>query len=669
MNDTDKNDRRLGGRRLTDGTSLGEVKIEVSSAVLTVFVIVLSFAAIILLWLYAQQTAHIRLIVFFLSLIIIVSVVVFIDQVQKKQQLHKLQLRQLISQRTGELEMAKAAAEAARLQAEQINRQLQASVGHANLMTQQAMEAGRSKSDFLAEMSHQIRIPMNAIIGFSEMLADDNLTEQQKKQVGIIRESSRQLLQLINDILDFSKIEAGKLEIEIAECTLESVLAAVESLMRPLATEKSLQFEIIRSQPLPEFIRTDPTRLKQCLINLISSAVRFTERSYVYVRVFWDNSGSNPFIRFDVEYTQSVLSSERQYRGFGRSGAAGLGLTITQRLAEFLEGSVTIGSTTGKGSVFTLTIPTGMPPVPQVAAARRVDAAAAGRRLSAKMVDSLRLGGRALLAEDSPTNQALVELLLKKLGVEVVIVENGQQAVQKAMEQKFDVILMDIQMPVMDGFEATNQLRKNGVKIPIIALTACAMKGDDEKCFAAGCSDYISKPIDRKKLVEIIMKYLAVKGLSPDPSVAALAKTEASQNSPAAGGAQASARTGIEIDWQLLNERIGSQELIDEVIPIFIKDNTERMKVLSGAVEKNDKREIKFYAHSIKGAAATIGATGISELARLLEAAVRDLDNSKYKSIFEELSVRFTRLVDFLSKDDWKQAAQQASSRQHTEKS
>jgi CheY-like chemotaxis protein len=310
-----------------------------------------------------------------------------------------------------------------------------------------------------------------------------------------------------------------------------------------------------------------------------------------------------------------------------------------------------------------------MPPVPQVAAARRVDAAAAGRRLSAKMVDSLRLGGRALLAEDSPTNQALVELLLKKLGVEVVIVENGQQAVQKAMEQKFDVILMDIQMPVMDGFEATNQLRKNGVKIPIIALTACAMKGDDEKCFAAGCSDYISKPIDRKKLVEIIMKYLAVKGLSPDPSVAALAKTEASQNSPAAGGAQASARTGIEIDWQLLNERIGSQELIDEVIPIFIKDNTERMKVLSGAVEKNDKREIKFYAHSIKGAAATIGATGISELARLLEAAVRDLDNSKYKSIFEELSVRFTRLVDFLSKDDWKQAAQQASSRQHTEKS
>jgi len=667
MNNTDKNDRRVGGRRLTDGASLGKVKIEVSSEVLTVFVIVLSFAAIVLLWLYAQQTAHIRLIVFFLSLIIIVSVVVFIDQVQKRQQLHKLQLRQLITQRTSELETARAAAETARLQAEQINRQLQASVGHANLMAQQAMDAGQSKNEFLAEISHQIRIPMNAIIGFSEMLADDNLTEQQKKQVGIILESSRQLLQLINDILDFSKIEAGNLEIEIAECTLESVLAAVESLMRPLATEKSLQFEIIRSQPLPEFIRTDSTRLKQCLINLVSIAVRFTERGYVYVRVFWDNSGSNPFIRFDVECTQSVLSSERQQYVFGRSGAARLGLTITQRLAEFLEGSVTIGSLTGKGSVFTLTIPIGMPPAPQAAAARRVDAAA--KKLSAQMIDSLKLGGRVLLAEDSPTNQALVELLLKKLGVEVVIVENGQQAVQKALAEKFDVILMDIQMPVMDGYEATNQLRKNGVKVPIIALTAYAMKGDDEKCFAAGCSDHLSKPIDRKKLIVTIMKYLAVKGLSHDPSVAALAKTEASQNSPAAGVVQPLAAAGIEIDWQLLMERIGSQELVDEIVPIFMKDNTERMKMLSQAVEKNDEREIKFYAHSIKGAAATIGATGISEIARQLEAAVRDLDNSKYKSMFEELSVRFIRLVDFLSKDDWKQAAQQASSRQHTEKS
>jgi CheY-like chemotaxis protein len=361
------------------------------------------------------------------------------------------------------------------------------------------------------------------------------------------------------------------------------------------------------------------------------------------------------------------LSSERQQYVFGRSGAARLGLTITQRLAEFLEGSVTIGSLTGKGSVFTLTIPIGMPPAPQAAAARRVDAAA--KKLSAQMIDSLKLGGRVLLAEDSPTNQALVELLLKKLGVEVVIVENGQQAVQKALAEKFDVILMDIQMPVMDGYEATNQLRKNGVKVPIIALTAYAMKGDDEKCFAAGCSDHLSKPIDRKKLIVTIMKYLAVKGLSHDPSVAALAKTEASQNSPAAGVVQPLAAAGIEIDWQLLMERIGSQELVDEIVPIFMKDNTERMKMLSQAVEKNDEREIKFYAHSIKGAAATIGATGISEIARQLEAAVRDLDNSKYKSMFEELSVRFIRLVDFLSKDDWKQAAQQASSRQHTEKS
>ncbi len=626
---------------------LRKIRIEVSSAVLTIFVIVLSFAAIIALWLYAQQTAHMRLIVFFLSLIIIISVVVFIDQMQKRHQLHQLQLQQLISRRTSELEVAKAAAEAARLQAEQINRQLQVSVGHANLITQQAVEAGQARSEFLADMSHEIRIPMNAIIGFSEMLAEESLTEQQEKQVAIIRDSARQLLQLINDILDFSKIETGKLDIEIADCSVESVLAAVESLMRPAAIEKGLQFEIIRSQPLPEFIRTDSTRLKQCLINLVSNAVRFTDSGHIYVRVFWDNGGSKPFIRFDVEDTQSALSSERRYRVFGRFGTASLGLTITQRLAELLGGSVTIsGATAGRGFVSTLIIPTGVQPAEVARRSGSVSAAGPARQLSVQ-TDNLQLGGRVLVAEDSPTNQALIELLLKKLGIEVVIVENGQQAVQKAMTEKFDIILMDIQMPVMNGYEAARHLRKNGVKIPIIALTACAMKGDDEKCFAAGCSDYLSKPIDRKKLVETLLKYLSVAGLS----VEGLPKAEA------------------EIDWQLLTERVGSEELIDEVVPIFIKDNAERIKLLSEAVERNDEREIKFYAHSVKGAAATIGAAKISELARQLEVAVRNLDNSRYRPLFEELNVRFAHLVDFLSKDDWKQVAQQASLRQHTERS
>jgi HPt (histidine-containing phosphotransfer) domain-containing protein len=181
------------------------------------------------------------------------------------------------------------------------------------------------------------------------------------------------------------------------------------------------------------------------------------------------------------------------------------------------------------------------------------------------------------------------------------------------------------------------------------------MKGDDEKCFAAGCNGYLPKPIDRKKLIETLTKYLTV-------------ADSASQDSSdlSAGGLP---KVEVEIDWQLLTERIGGEELIDEVIPIFIKDNTERMKMLSQAVERNDANEIKFYSHSLRGATATIGAAKISELAKQLETAARDSDNSGYRPLFEELNVRFAHLINFLSKSNWKQTAQQASLRQHTERS
>ena len=291
-------------------------RFEISSAVLTVLVVVLSFSTIIALWLYTEQTSQVRLIVFFLSLAIVVSVVVFIDQAQKKNQIRQNELEQLVSQRTSELEAEKNKAEAARLQAEQINRQLQASINHANLVAQQMAEASRARGEFLANTSHGIRTPMNAIIGFSEMLAEENLTEQQKKQVEIIRDSSRHLLQLITDILDFSKIEAGKLDVEITDCAVGNILAAVEALIRPIAMEKRLQFEIIRSGSLPEFIRTDSTRLKQCLVNLVSNAIKLTDKGHIYVKVFWESRGDKSFIQFDVEDTGAGISSEQQHRIF-----------------------------------------------------------------------------------------------------------------------------------------------------------------------------------------------------------------------------------------------------------------------------------------------------------------------------------------------------------------
>ena len=653
--------------------------VKFSSTVLTLLIIALSLAGIIALLLYSERTVQVHLVVFFLSLAIVISVVVFIEQSQKKNQIRQNELQQLVSQRTSELEAERAKTEAARLQAEQIDRQLQASVSHADLVAQQTVEAGRARSEFLANTSHGIRTPMNAIIGFSEMLAEENLTEQQRKQVGIIRDSSRHLLLLINDILDFSKIEAGKLDVEITDCAVRNILAVVEALMRSAAMEKRLQFEVMRNEPLPEFIRTDPTRLKQCLVNLVSNAIRLTDEGHVYVRVFWEDHGDKSFIQFDVEDTGKGISPEQQHRIFepfsqANSSAAhgfgdtGLELAITRHLVELLGGSITVSSTVGKGSVFSLVIPIGTPLTGVVERGSSVDAVDSSRKLSAE-AGSSKLRGRILVAEDSLTNQTLIELLLKKLGLEVVIVENGQQAVQKAMTEKFDIILMDIQMPVMNGYEATENLRREGIKTPIVAVTACAMKGDDKKCFSAGCSDYLSKPIDRKKLIETLSKYLSVAdtGRCGDLTGTEEKSGTAVKQQEASGFFGSS--SDIEIDWQLLIERLGSEDLVDEIIPIFVKDNTERMKMLTQAMEKVDQKEIKFYAHSLKGATATVGAARISELAKQLEIAARDGDNSKYRPLFEEINVRFARLIGFLSKSDWKQTAQQVSLRQHTEKS
>ena len=659
------------------GTGLSESELSVSQIRFTAF---LEGMADMLSDQITQQTIQMRLVVFILSMVIIVSIIFFINRMYKLARPRQIELERLVGQRAIEVEAAVFAAQTAKLQAEQINRQLQATVNHANLLAQQAMETGQSKNEFLANISREIRIPMNAIMGFGEMLAEENLTEQQKKQVAIIRDSSRQLLQLINDILDFSKIETGKLEVEAADCSFENILVAVESIMKPAASEKNIQFELVRKKPLPASIRTDSVRLKQCLTNLISNAIESTEKGSVYVRVSSENNDDKSLVRFDIEDTSTGISSDRLGRIFEpfsqvngstvrRSGSNGLRLTIAQQIAEILGGSVAAGSTVDKGSVFTLVIPTSMP---AVQTAQDNDSANALRnsRPASASADNLRLSGRVLVAEDTPTNQILISLLLKRLGVEPVIVENGRLAVEKALTEKFDVILMDIMMPVMNGYEATEKLRKNGVKIPIVAQTACAMKGDDEKCFAAGCSDYISKPIDRKKLVEVLKKYLPITNEPAEKTTPVEPQNKQDkqdkQDSVMQVAVSVPAGNGeMEIDWQLLLERIGNEELIGELMPIFVKDNEERIKMLARAVAENDDKEVKFYAHSIKGASGTIGAMGIFELARQLENAGRDADKSKYKPLFKELNVRFARLTEFLAKSDWKQIA---SSRQHTKK-
>jgi len=358
---------------------------------------------------------------------------------------------------------------------------------------------------------------MNGIIGFADVLSDEHLAEQQREYVNIIRNCGRELLVLINDILDFSKIEANKLEAEITNCSLAELLDAVESFMRPKATEKGLEFKVVESAGLPSQIRTDPLRLRQCLVNLVGNAVKFTQAGHVYINILVEEEAGEPYICFNVEDTGIGIPQDKQkaiFEAFTQAdgsytrkyGGSGLGLAITRRLAEILGGWLTVISKEGEGSTFSLTLPIGV----ELSKQSHLDRYNVAEVLQddADKSATPKFSGRVLVAEDTLTNQVLIELLLKRLGLDVTIAADGKEAVDKALSGDFDLILMDIQMPNINGHEATRALREKGLATPIVALTAHAMKGDDKKCIESGCDDYLSKPIDRQKLLDVISKYL-----------------------------------------------------------------------------------------------------------------------------------------------------------------
>jgi PAS domain S-box-containing protein len=383
-----------------------------------------------------------------------------------------------------------------------------------------AMEAANAanvaKSRFLANMSHEIRTPMNAILGFAELLAQDKLSPQQSDFVQTIRNSGSHLLDLINDILDFSKIEAGKMTLEFTECLLETLLNEIESLMAPFAKTKGLRFEMTTPTDLPRTIRTDPVRLRQCLTNLVNNAIKFTEAGHVIVRTAMTESEGKPFLRFEVEDTGPGIDPrvrDKIFEAFEQAdgsmtrkfGGTGLGLTITRHLVELFGGSLTLTSELGKGSTFVIEMPANVslhnPPV-------QSEHTLPGSPESSESPPQ-QFQGHVLVAEDVKTNQVLIRILLNQVGVEPVIVDDGQAAVEQVLRHPFDLILLDMQMPRLNGFEAARKLRKQGIRTPIVALTAGAIKGDEQKCRQAGCDEYLTKPINRKELLRILALYLS----------------------------------------------------------------------------------------------------------------------------------------------------------------
>jgi CheY-like chemotaxis protein/anti-sigma regulatory factor (Ser/Thr protein kinase) len=284
-------------------------------------------------------------------------------------------------------------------------------------------------------------------------------------------------------------------------------------MMQPFAAEKELTFEIREKGDLPANIVTDAARLQQCLTNLVNNAVKFTEQGHIYVNISLEDKDGKPYIRFEVEDTGIGIATEFQQKIFEpfvqEDGSAarkysgtGLGLAITRKFAWLLGGEITLTSEKGKGSVFSLIIPAGIDPAAQPLLNRQKIIDDAGK------VKENRFSGCILVAEDVKTNQMLMKFLLEKMGLKVTIAENGAEAVDKALGQKFDLIFMDIQMPKVNGYEAARTLRSKGIKIPIVALTAGTMEGDEEKCIEAGCDAYLSKPVILSKLIEILSKYL-----------------------------------------------------------------------------------------------------------------------------------------------------------------
>ncbi len=588
---------------------------------------------------------------------------------------------------------AKNQTEESKAKLEQMNLELEAAVERANLLAQQAVAADRAKSEFLANMSHEIRTPMNAIIGFSEVLAEEKLMDEQKHHVRMIHESGEALLALINDILDFSKIEAGKLDVEIVDYSLKQLLDGIGSLLRPQAIEKGLEFEIRQRSRLPAKIRTDPVRLRQCLINLVNNAIKFTEQGHVYVNVSLRLLDSKSYVCFDVEDTGIGIPSDKQesiFQAFVQAdggdtrefGGTGLGLAITRQLAHLLDGQLSLSSQEGKGSVFSLMVPTGI----DVTSEPLLDSSDLLNKPdrhpdvleTAKME---KFSGRVLVAEDSPTNQTLITLLLKRLGLEVTMAKDGTEAVDKAMGRDFDLIIMDIQMPHMNGYEATRILRREGITVPIIALTAHAMKGDDRKCISAGCDDYLPKPLNRKELFKVIAKYLPSKpGVlsqtidsvsSEAHELGAPCCDQPSRESQSSGFAAAAAdRNGEEmIDWPCVMSICGSEDVVKAIAAAILEDGPRNIESIADAARRQDNKAVRLNAHRLKGAALTIGAGRLSEKAYRLECAAEKEDMAALAGLFDDVQDEFKKLVSFLSKSDWIETAKKQKGCRQTEHS
>jgi two-component system, sensor histidine kinase len=501
-----------------------------------------------------------------------------------------------------------------------------------------AEEASAAKSAFLANMSHEIRTPMTAIVGYADnMLDPDQTLSDRQDALQTIRRNAQHLLELINDILDISKIEADKMTVERVACDLPALLSDLLSLMRPRAIAKGVDFHLQVEGAVPKTVSTDPLRLRQVLMNILANAVKFTNHGEIRLRVRLEKQGEQNLMRFDVCDTGIGISREqldRLFRPFTqadesmtrRFGGTGLGLTISQRLAVLLGGGVTVESRLGQGSIFTVRIDVGS-----------LEGAEMIRELTEAIlpkptitpVKSWSIKARILLVEDGADNQRLISMHLRKAGADVTIADNGRKGVDAAMLAQatlpFDLILMDMQMPELDGYGAATELRKRNFKQPIIALTAHAMSEDREKCLKAGCTDYLTKPIEKNLLLGTVAGHLRQ-----------IAAATLEANTASSSGAKPNPASSV------VRSEFADDTEMKEVLGEFVAQLPDQVKRLATLMEQNNLDDLRRAVHQLKGAGGGYGFPMITQIAAAAEERIKESDTP------ESIQTQVHYLIDLI---------------------